>query len=250
MRYYDYYLGLDYAPRRHLTALATLRPIWTDGEPDLHVADLEVTRGASNPSIVTEVERLMTLLEGKVILGVDATGPGEGLAQDLRRIVNPRLRVVEVRFGSGAAVNLKLHTCTMPSNRTHEALYSLLTRGALKFDPAHPSTSLAVEEFDATEMQETASGAVKYECKVGNSHGDVIKALGIAAALFMHPYEATIMRKARLEQVKQSRAENGRPRSTTRRPKPRVIYGGKGLPEPSGQRSITSLMREIKNFRE
>ncbi len=211
-RYASWYLGLDYGVRGHPTALSTLRRVAEpEAEPVLEVVDMAMQVGASNAAIAREVGRTLALLDGEAVLGVDCTGPGEGLAQELRKVVGAR--VVEVRFTGGARVVRRGNLWSVPSNKIFETVYSLLSQGRLRVPRNHELTPRLVEEADMTEVVETERGNVRYECRAAGGHGDLLVSVGTAAVLHEVPHVLETKRRAEA-----GRRGSGRPTSGTTRP--------------------------------
>ena len=196
MRHFtDNYMGVDVGVSRHHTAVTVLRrrepPAGEeDGEPLLEVADMSRARGVPFTAVAREVRRILGALEGTTTVGVDATGPGEGLAQELLR---QGVRCVAMRMGgSGQRVTRRGDRWGVPASRVYEVTYRLLVQRRLRLSPDHPLTPQLASEMYACVAEHTPAGNVRYEVLAPGSHGDLLVSLGIAALLHEEPYGAAV----------------------------------------------------------
>ena len=207
----DYYVGVDVGVSRHHTAMTVLRrrePPTGDEPPLLEVVDLSRARGVPFTGVAREVRGVLGALDGGATVGVDATGPGEGLVQELRR---QGVRCVAMRMGgAGQGAARRGDRWGVPANRIYEVTYRLLVQRRLRLNPDHRLTRQLVEEMDACVADHTASGNVRYEVLAPDTHGDLLVSLGIAAALHEAPYDVEVNVRERRQRPETRTRKQGR----------------------------------------
>ncbi len=201
IRYTDFYIGVDCGVTRDPSAIAVLSrcaPLPDDptSGPVLEVADLASARAVPFTVVAREVKKIVNFLDGTVTVGLDSTGPGEGLAQELRR---QGVRCIAFKMnGAGHRVIRRLDRWSVPSHVLYEHVYQLLVQRRLRINPAHPLTATLVQELDSCEVSYTANGGIRYEVpRSGGSHGDLLVAAGIAATLHETPWSSQVNMRAR-----------------------------------------------------
>ncbi len=201
IRFTEWYVGIDCGVRRDPSAICVLSrcaPLPEDitSGPVLEIADLARAKAVPFPAVASEVKRVVELLDGTVTVGLDGTGAGEGLAQELRR---QGVRCVSMQMGGGSArVIRRRDRWSGPSHVLYENIYQLLVQRRLRMNPSHPLTSTLVEELDSCTVGYTATGNVRYEVpRSTGAHGDLLVALGVACTLHEVPHASMVTAQAR-----------------------------------------------------
>jgi len=202
IKFSEWYVGIDCGVTKDPSAICVLgrcAPLPDDDNdvgPVLEIADLARAKAIPFTQVAAEVKRVVSILDGTVTVGLDSTGPGEGLAQELRR---QGVRCVAFKMGgAGHRVVRRRDTWSVPSAHIYQCVYQLLVQRRLRMSPEHALTTTLVQEMDACEVSYTPQGNVKYEVpRSGGSHGDLLVALGIAALLHEAPWSSQITAMAR-----------------------------------------------------
>ena len=205
IRFSKFYLGLDCGVSSHPSALTVLRraaPLAGEDTPGpvLEIIDMARVKGCPFTQVATEVRKVLVALDGDVTIGVDATGPGAGLTQELRR---QGVRCVAVTIsGNSNRIIARGDRWTVPSSQVYESVHRLLVQRRLRANPDHPLARQLTRELDACTVTYTPSGGVKYEVLAHGSHGDLLVSTGLAAVLHEHPH-------ARVVNVRERRGRPG-----------------------------------------
>ena len=183
MSQHSHFVGVDVGLEGDYTALAVVRrgsqP--DPGQlPDLHVVDLQRTRGKTFLVIAEEIQRLVAHLDGAAV-AIDATGIGEGAWQECRRI---GMRPVAIVIGGGSKVGGGNLRWTVPHATLYETCYGVFAAGRYKIARDLQLVEQLMRELQTVQAKRTVHGAIHYEvARTEEGHGDVLMSLCLATLL-------------------------------------------------------------------
>jgi hypothetical protein len=197
MTTHEHYVGVDVGLQNDFTALAVLRAVpQPEGLPQLHVVDLQRTRGRTFLQIGAEVQALAGHL-GRCAVAVDATGVGEGVWQELRR---NGTRPVGIVIGSGHRVTGGPLRWNVPASTLYETAYRVFVAGRYRIARSLPLAENLIRELQLVSSERSDNGSVRYTMpRTEEGHGDVAMAVMLAtlvaereagrSAVYHHPQQ-------------------------------------------------------------
>jgi hypothetical protein len=212
MRRHEFFIGVDVGLQGDFTTIAVIKrgpQLAPDQLPELHVVDLQRTRGTTFVAVAAEINRLVDHLGGAAV-AVDATGVGEGCWQESRRI---GLRPIAVVIGGGTKVGGGPTRWTVPHSTLYERLYGVFATGRFRIAESLPMAENLIRELQLVQAKRTDRGQVHYEVpRTDQGHGDLLMGLALATLLAEHQANRLVMQHRATTRPKGGDRPQGKPR--------------------------------------